>query len=940
MKKRLLALFCVLALLVSGSAMVASADSTTLTYDCPHCKKPVDWEPIVFGSHFATSGTDTATNHYHGEATHLHYYLDKDYTASQVKQMNIDAGITVCMDLRGRSITCGNRLYYVHGGGVVNAVDTVGTGSVYVTTQSVAAGNSYDTNNVVGTIGYVEAGSTLRLYGGTYGADNTSGRSTKGMFAVLANATCEVYGGTFNGTTVSQTGGTFEVYNNAALNVYGGTINSGTAPKGECVCLAATTAKLTVSGNATIENVYLASPAASNITVSGAYTGSMGITLNGTSSEGLDIGDLTNSGNISGATMTTTDGWVVNPSGTNLILSRFASVSVAGVIAADGTVTSYDTLQKAVDAYKDGYISLLADSAESVTVTKDVVIAMNGKDITGTVTVAEGATLYGMDSKTDDFTVKDGDYGKISKVVGNIAGLPAESNVAEDGYLMVKEGDAVSFHRVDLKIYAMTLRSESVGLYYRCNFAGDEKVAAAVQSFGITMTVNGTPNAETMNDKNSSSFTGFVGGANGNLGNSYSTLLNNVLKEGNSKLINKRNASLPIYGRAYIKTVDGIAFGMAVSRTLMEQLEGVDDRMDSLALTQVKEVVAMYKKFSGLMGNWNLTKITEAAGKTDAQLEEDSRLKVLVIGNSHGLDATNLLYEVFQDQAPQQNVLVGALYYDGCNMTQHANFAKGNEAVYSYHKNSGQNADHSWDVAKPATILDALQDEQWDIIVMQQMNHRLGMDNSSSGNFVAADWQYVIDYVKENQDYMPRLAFHMVWANPDQDEYWDPASNLSHPTKTSTTWADTHTANWPGTNGKYDMDLLYSDIIANTQKHLVDTSAFLGENYYEFIIPSGTAVQYALRSLDTVRTQSEIYRDYTHMSDYGRLIAAYLWYAKIMGLSKIDNVGINAIPSVLHHSKSTFPTAESGYAVDDQMKLDIIECVNWALEHPFELPAE
>lgn len=136
------------------------------------------------------------------------------------------------------------------------------------------------------------------------------------------------------------------------------------------------------------------------------------------------------------------------------------------------------------------------------------------------------------------------------------------------------------------------------------------------------------------------------------------------------------------------------------------------------------------------------------------------------------------------------------------------------------------------------------------------------------------------------------------------------------------------------------MDLLYSDIIANTQKHLVDTSAFLGENYYEFIIPSGTAVQYALRSLDTVRTQSEIYRDYTHMSDYGRLIAAYLWYAKIMGLSKIDNVGINAIPSVLHHSKSTFPTTESGYAVDDQMKLDIIECVNWALEHPFELPAE
>ena len=72
MKKRLLALVCVLALLVSGSAMVASADSTTLNYKCPHCKKPVDWEPVVWGTHFSTTGTDTTTDHYHGGQTHLH----------------------------------------------------------------------------------------------------------------------------------------------------------------------------------------------------------------------------------------------------------------------------------------------------------------------------------------------------------------------------------------------------------------------------------------------------------------------------------------------------------------------------------------------------------------------------------------------------------------------------------------------------------------------------------------------------------------------------------------------------------------------------------------------------------------------------------------------------------------------------------------------------
>lgn len=950
MKKRLLALVCVLALLVSGSAMVASADSTTLNYKCPHCKKPVDWEPVVWGTHFSTTGTDTTTDHYHGGQTHLHYYLDKDYTPSEVKQMYIKEGITLCLDLKGKAVTSNNRVFYAKQGGVINAVDTVGTGSVYVTTTSKAAGDAADSNNILGTIGYVDSGSTLRIYGGTYGANNASGRSTKGMFAVLANATCDIHGGTFNGTTVSQTGGAFEVYGNAALNVYGGTINSGTAPKGECVNLASATAKLTVANDAIIEDVYLNAPGASNITVSGTYTGSMGITLNGASSEGLDIGDLINSGNISGATMTTTDGWVVNPSGTNLVLSKFAAGSVAGVIT-DSGVKSYATLQEAIAGYTGGYISLLKDSSESVTINKDVTLALNGKDITGTVTVADGATLYGMDSKTDDYTVSDGDYGKITQVVckgtGKVTGLPAESPLAEDGYLMVKEGEVVSFHRVNLRVYAMTLRAESVGVYYRCNFAGDEKVEAAADSFGITMSVNGTPNEDTMNKKNSSAFTGFKGGATGNLGNSYSTLLNNVLKDTNKDLINKRNAALPIYGRAYIKTADGeIAFGTAVCRTLKEQLAGVDARMDSLALTQVQKVVAMYNKFSGLMSNWGLTEITEAAGKTQEQLEEDSRLKILVIGNSHGLDATNLLYEVFQDQAPEQNVLIGALYYSGCNMTQHANYMKANQAAYTYHKNYGQNADHSWTVKNPATALDALQDEQWDIIVLQQMNHRLGMDDSGWGNFRAADWQYVIDYVKANQDYTPRFAFHMVWANPDQDEYWDPASSLSHPTKTDTSWADTHTANWPGADGKYDMDLLYSDIIANTQKYVEDTTDFLGEDYVEFVIPSGTAVQYALRSLETVRTQAEIYRDYTHMNDYGRLMVAYLWYAEIMGAVKndetirIENVGINAIPEVLHHEKSAFPTVESGYAVDDQMKLDIIECVNWALEHPFELPAE
>ena len=57
----------------------------------------------------------------------------------------------------------------------------------------------------------------------------------------------------------------------------------------------------------------------------------------------------------------------------------------------------------------------------------------------------------------------------------------------------------------------------------------------------------------------------------------------------------------------------------------------------------------------------------------------------------------------------------------------------------------------------------ALLDEQWDIVVMQQMNSRLGRDSE----FLAANYNAVINCIFENQEVAPKLAFHMTWTNPD-----------------------------------------------------------------------------------------------------------------------------------------------------------------------------
>ena len=43
---------------------------------------------------------------------------------------------------------------------------------------------------------------------------------------------------------------------------------------------------------------------------------------------------------------------------------------------------------------------------------------------------------------------------------------------------------------------------------------------------------------------------------------------------------------------------------------------------------------------------------------------------------------------------------------------------------------------------------------------MQQMNHRAGMDFEYDGS-----WKVVADYLLNNQDHTPKLAFHMTWTS-------------------------------------------------------------------------------------------------------------------------------------------------------------------------------
>jgi len=281
--------------------------------------------------------------------------------------------------------------------------------------------------------------------------------------------------------------------------------------------------------------------------------------------------------------------------------------------------TEYASLQKAVEECDGALIRLIKNETNPVNITEDVYLDLNGCSVTGAVTVSAG-TLYCKDSATDDYDigVNEDEYGKLTNVSGSVEGIPEVSELAEDGYLKVSEDNAVSFHRVDLKLTAISLRPAADGVcapsvYYKCSFKGDQKVADAAESYGIALSTVEMPNGDNLESLCAYSwFDEFDSGAAGN--DKKGTLLYGVMKPTNNTLINNRNANIPIYGRAYLKTEAGYMFGCGYERTLKQVTEGADALWSQLTADQKNKLLEMYSTYSSVMKSWDLPNIKYLQG--------------------------------------------------------------------------------------------------------------------------------------------------------------------------------------------------------------------------------------------------------------------------------------------------------------------------------------
>ncbi len=871
---------------VSGSSLkLAAYTPTGDRHYCEHCKEVVKWTSLTTSNYKAPN---TASGEYH-------YYLEED------RQLYFQIGAaaankiysTVCLDLYGKALTSpGGRALLPWGGSTLNLMDSLGGGTVT---------GSGGTNNPNGGTVTVSTDGLLNMYGGTLKFQYTDASTTTKGGTINLNGSMNMYGGKIEGAQLIAPASGFACgaaisvnKSNSVLNLCGGEITSGILPqggKGACVYVTAGSS-VKLSGSAKVEDIYFAANE-KKLTLSGTYSGTASVTFAAKPALGTEVGIADEDAQVTGILRCTNGDWLIAPQEGKLIVTIDAPVTVIKDTAEQG----YATLQEAINACEEGYVKLFKPIEETVTVSRDTRIDLNGNSITGTVTVAEGATLYGMDSQTDDYTVADGVYGTLT-VSGSAA--------AQEGYLLVTEGEQLSFHRVTFQITDMVLRPSQAGIYYKSTFLGDEKVALAVESFGVALSVYETPTVENLDTVcRYSEFTGFESGAAGNA--STSTLLKGILKTGNSDSINTRNLNMNIYGSPYIKTSGGYLFGKTQSRDLAELLTGADDSFDALTGSQRYGLMSLYETYYTVLKEEALPKMAQN------KASNEETLSILMVGNSFCYYYVEELYGLLMAN-PDPNrgynkIEIYNLYYSGCKLDQHYDWWISGAANYDLYKTDENGRKKQIPAAGTAWNLeDTLMQGKWDYISLQGASGEVNYVGGSIADNCASIVENAEPLLDHFHELFPnaQLLWHRTWAfeigRISGSITYDEASLVAYDTGMQA--ACDYMCN------EFDQDKPYDLLMVNSGAAWSIARAENAKLATSLIPEGGLCARKGVRNENTFPYYSGNANagDGYHDGDIGggQFLNACVWYETITGQSVLEN--------------SYQPSLDNGnYALSDQL---------------------
>ena len=122
-----------------------------------------------------------------------------------------------------------------------------------------------------------------------------------------------------------------------------------------------------------------------------------------------------------------------------------------------------------------------------------------------------------------------------------------------------------------------------------------------------------------------------------------------------------------------------------------------------------------------------------------------------------------------------------------------------------------------------------------------------------------------------------------------------------------------------------DRKTQYAMILDNVSRYIAT------DDTITYLIPTGTAVENALTSY---LEEKDINRDYAHLSDFSRVVAAYTWYCTLTGVDHVSQIKLHSIP--MNFLKSTQDKTVDRVLTDGEKQI-ILESLNNALEKPLEL---
>lgn len=271
-------------------------------------------------------------------------------------------------------------------------------------------------------------------------------------------------------------------------------------------------------------------------------------------------------------------------------------------------------------------------------------------------------------------------------------------------------------------------------------------------------------------------------------------------------------------------------------------------------------------------------------------------MKIMIIGSSRSVNTFRLLYEVFKDQLPQEEVTLGVMYHSGCSMSMHRGFIERNEAACDYYlNNSGE-----WVITKGVTTDVGLADQDWDVVFLQS-------GRGDTENEMNRDTRkFLVDFVNGIVKTPHTFWWHSSWFNAE-----DPDLYPEHKKEKA---------------ASVDQVAQLTAVNDAAKKYVLNDPMFAGH------ITSGTPMMYARKVLGLA--DRDILRDHTHLSDFGYLLAACSFYAQFTG-NPVTKIGIDKIPAHLRHKSNR----ELGdFIVTEEMKQYVIEAVDYTLKNPWSVP--